>query len=81
MVVPLGVEPTTFKKAIDATIKGYNKKHNTNFGSGATESSVIFKTVYDKGTNNFITEIYNRDDINEFIGSLNVNNIDITATK
>lgn len=81
IVIPLGVEEASFDNAIAATINGYNKKHSTNFGDGATEDSVVFRSIYDKGTNNFITEIYNRNDANELIGSLDVNNIDVTATK
>mgnify|MGYP000586541873 CR=1 FL=1 len=81
IVIPLGVEQKTFDDAISATIKGYNNKHSTNFGDSAFESGVVFRSVYDKGTNNFVTEIYSRDDANELIGSLDVNNIDVTATK
>jgi len=81
IVVPVGIEKETFKKAIDATINGYNKKHNTNFGPSSYNDSVVFRTVYDKGMDNFITEIYNRDDVNERIGVLHINNIDVTATK
>jgi hypothetical protein len=77
VLIPIGVEDRIFERAIDNTIAAHNKKFHTDYAAG----DVAFRSVYDKGTNNFVTEIYNKNDVRELIGVIDAGNVHIVSTK
>ena len=72
-----GVDGEVTKRAIDQVREEWNKTNATNFD----KEDISFDIRFDEGSNNFIIDVYDKEDGTNQLGSINASNVEILANK